>query len=147
MGNLENLSDYKAFDICSTGEYLKEELEHIRTVCHHRNNYPLCVINKVIDDAKKVLLAYQNDSSSDDKIRRLMSPYQGDKGSTLLKPMKRHVNKLPPEHTKLKINFTDEKLNSCFSIKGKTSFVHKHELIYYVNCAEPSYRDNYKKKE
>ena len=76
-----------------------------------------------------------------------MSPYQGDKGSTLLKPIKLSVNKLPPEHTKLEISSRDEKLNSCFSKKGKTSFVHQHELIYYVNCAEPSYRDNYKEKE
>ena len=43
----------KTFDICSTDQYLKEELEHIRTVFHHKNNYPLWVINKVIDDAEK----------------------------------------------------------------------------------------------
>ena len=66
----------RIFDICSTDEYLKEELEHIRTVFHHRNNYPpLWVINKVIDDAKKVPLADQNNSSSSDKIHRLMLPY------------------------------------------------------------------------
>ena len=44
----------KAFDICSADEYLKEELEHIRKVFHHRNNYPLRVINKVIDDTEKI---------------------------------------------------------------------------------------------
>ena len=44
----------RAFDICSTDEYLKEELEHIRKVFHHRNNYPLRVINKVIDDTEKI---------------------------------------------------------------------------------------------
>ena len=44
----------RAFDICSADEYLKEKLEHIRIVFHHRNKYPLWVINKVIDDAKRV---------------------------------------------------------------------------------------------
>ena len=53
----------RAFDIRSADEYLKEELEHIRTVFHHRNNYPLSVINKVIDDAKKIPSANENDSS------------------------------------------------------------------------------------
>ena len=115
----------RAFEICSTNEYLKEELEHIRTVFHHRNNCPLWVINKVIADAKKVPSASENDSSSNDKIHRLMLPYQGDKGSNLLKSMKRYVSKLVPEHTKLEITFTGKKLNSCFSIKDKTSFEHQ----------------------
>ena len=43
-----------AFDICSIDEYLEKELENIQTVFHHGNNYPLCVINKVIDDAKNI---------------------------------------------------------------------------------------------
>ena len=55
--------------------------------------------------------------------------------------MKRYVSKLLPEHTKLEITFTGKKLNSCFSIKDKISFEHQHDLIYYVNCAEPSCRD------
>ena len=81
----------RAVDICSTDEYLKEELEHIRKVFHHRNNYPLWVINKVIDDAKKIPSANESDSSNNEKIHRLMLPYQGDKGSNLLKSMKRYV--------------------------------------------------------
>ena len=57
--------------------------------------------------------------------------------------MKRYVSKLLPVHTKLEITFTGKKLNSCFSLKDKTSFEHQHDLVYYVNCAEPSCRDNY----
>ena len=86
----------RSFDICSTDEYLKEELEHIRTGFHHRNNYPLGVINQVIDDAKTVSSGYQNDSSSDEKIHRLMLPYQGDKDSNISKSMKRCISKLLP---------------------------------------------------
>ena len=71
-----------------------------------------------------------------------MLPYQGDKGSNLLKSMKRYVSKLLPEHTKLEITFTGKKLNSCFSIKDKTKFEHQHDLVYFVNCTEPSCRDN-----
>ena len=121
---------------------MKEELEHIRTVFHHRNNYPLSVINKVIDDAKKVVSTDENDSSSNYKIHHLVLPYQGDKGSNLLKSMKRYVSKLLPEHTKSEITFTGKKLNSCFSIKDKTSFEHQHDLIYYINCTKPSCRGN-----
>ena len=133
----------RAFDICSTGEYLKEELGHIRTVFHYRNNYPLWVINKVIDDAKKIVSTDENDSSSNDKIHCLILPYQGDKCSNLSKSMKRYVSKLLPEHTKLEITFASKKRNLCFSIKDKTSFEHQHDLICYINCTERSCLGNY----
>ena len=84
----------RAFDICSTDEYFKEELQHIGTVFHHRENFSLWVINNVIDAAEKNLSANENDSSSNNKIHRLMLAYQGDKGPNLLKWMKRYVSKL-----------------------------------------------------
>ena len=121
---------------------MKEELEHIQKVFHHRNNYPLWVINKVIDDAEKIPTANENGSSNNEKIYHLMLPYQGDKGSNLLKSMKRYVSKLLPEHTKLEITFKGKKLNSCFLIKYETKFEHQHDLVYYVKFTEPSCRDN-----
>ena len=54
-GTLKTLTT-KASDICSTDKYLRKELEHIRTVLHQRNKYPLWVVNHVIDDAKKVVM-------------------------------------------------------------------------------------------
>ena len=51
-----------------------------------------------------------------------MLPYQGDKGSNLLKLMKRYVSKLLPEDTKLEITFRGNKLNSCFSMEDKIKF-------------------------
>ena len=117
----------RSFGRCSTDEYLKEELEHIRTVFHHRNNYALWVINKVIDGAKKIPSSTENDSSSNDKIHRLMLPYQGNKVNWL-KSMERYVSELLPEHTKIEITlfmiFHFVHLNSCFSIKDKTVFKH-----------------------
>ena len=70
-----------------------------------------------------------------------MLPYQRDKGSNLLKSMKRYVSILLPDHTKLEITFTGKKPNSCFPIKDKSSLEHQHDLIYYGNCTEPSCRD------
>ena len=122
---------------------MKEELEYIRKVFHHRNNYPLWVIIKVIDDAKKIPSANENGSSNNEKIHRLMRPYQGDKGSNFLKPMKRYVSKLLLDNIQLEITFKGKKLNSCFSIKDKTKFEHQHDLVYYLKCTEPSCRDNY----
>ena len=82
----------------------------MRNVFHHRNKYPLWVLNEVIDDAEKIPSANENDSSNNEKIHCLMLPYQGNKGSNLIKSMKRYVSKLLPEHTKLEITFTGTKL-------------------------------------
>ena len=106
----------------STDEYLKDKLEHTLKVFHHRNNYLLWIVNEVIDDAEKIPSANENDSSSNNKFHRLMLPYQGDKGSNLLKLMKRYVSKLLPEDTKLEITFRGNKLNSCFSMEDKIKF-------------------------
>ena len=107
----------RAFDIYSIDVYLKEELAHERTVFHHRNNYPLLVINKVIDDALNVPSTDENDSCSNYKTHRLMLHYQGDNGSNLVKSMKGYVSKLLPELTKLEFTFAGKKLNLYFSIK------------------------------
>ena len=71
-----------------------------------------------------------------------MLPHQGDKGSNLLKLMKRYDSKLLAEHTKLEITFTGKKFYSCFSMKDETKFEHQHGLVYYVNCTEPYFRDS-----
>ena len=101
------------------------------------------MIPSILIDAEKIPSTNENNSSNNDKIHRLILPYQGDQGSNLLKLMKRYVCKLLIEHAKLEITFTAKKLNSCFSMKDKTKFEHQHDLVYYVNCTEPSCCGNY----
>ena len=43
----------RAFEICSTDNFLEEEIEHIRAVFYHQNNYPLWVIDKIINEVKE----------------------------------------------------------------------------------------------
>ena len=59
-----------------------------------------------------------------------MLPYEGDKGSNLLRSIKKFVSNLLPEHTKLEITFTGKKKHLCLSIKYETSFEHQHYLMY-----------------
>ena len=39
--------------------------------------------------------------------------------------------------------FQGKQLSSCFNIKDKTKFPHKHDLVYHSKCAEESCHDNY----
>ena len=57
--------------------------------------------------------------------------------------MKKNISKLLPEHTSLEITLAGKKLNSCFSVKHKTTFKHQGDLLYYVNRTDPSCHENY----
>ena len=40
------------------------------------------------------------------------------------------------------VSFTGNKLSSCFSIRDKTKFEHKHNVIYFRRCPEMTCNDN-----
>ena len=52
MGTLRTLVR-ETYDICSTNEYLQNELRHIEKVFHEQNQYPFRAINKVFSDIKR----------------------------------------------------------------------------------------------
>ena len=37
----------RPFEICSTDKFLEEEIEYVRAVFYHQNNYPLLVIDNI----------------------------------------------------------------------------------------------------
>ena len=43
----------------------------------------------------------------------------------------------------MQVSFTGNKLNSCFNIKDKTKFEHRHDVIYLRKCPETTCNDNY----
>ena len=68
--------------------------------------------------------------------------YHGNEGCNVIKPMKKHVNKLLPNNTKIEVMFKSNKLRSCFNVKGKIDFERNHDLIYRTKCPEPTYIDD-----
>ena len=116
----------RAYDICSTEKYLKEELNHIETVFKHQNNYPSWVIDKVfkqVQQAQQVPSNTVNETENDNqKIHRLLLPYRGDKDCNIKKSMNKCVNRLLPNNTKTEVAFKSAKLSSCFNVEDKIDF-------------------------
>ena len=52
--------------------------------------------------------------------------------------MNKCVNKLLPNNTKIDVASKSTKLNSCFNVKDKIDFEHKHDLISHTKCPEPT---------
>ena len=77
----------------------------------------------------------------DDKKHLLMIPYQGGKGEQVIKSVRKTIKRLLPSN--IKVSFTGNKLSSCFNIKDKTKFEHRHDVIYLRTCSEATCNDNY----
>ena len=70
----------KSFEVCSTDKFLEEEIQYIRATFYHQNNYPIWVIDKIINKVKErpKVIKVDNDKSGGKK-HRLLLPYKGDK--------------------------------------------------------------------
>ena len=78
----------------------------------------------------------------DDK-KLLMIPYQGRKGEQAIKTIRKTIKRLLPSNIKVKVSFTGKKLNSCFNIKDRTKFEHRHDVIYLRKCPETMQNDKF----
>ena len=87
-GTLRTIAN-RPFEICSTDNFLEEEIEHIRAVFYHQNNYPLWVIDKIINEVKeKAKVTKLENDENGDKKHRLVLPYKVDTGNHILRSMK-----------------------------------------------------------
>ena len=79
----------------------------------------------------------------DHKKHLLMIPYKGGKGEQVIKSVRKTIKRLLPSNIKVQVSFTGNKLSSCFNIKEKTKFEHRHDIIYLGTCPETTRNDNY----
>ena len=57
--------------------------------------------------------------------------------------MKKTVHKLLPKTVNTQIMYTGSKLSTCFQIKDKSKFDHKHDLVYHAKCPSELCNKNY----
>ena len=65
-----------------------------------------------------------------------MIPHQGGKGEQVIKSVRKTIKRLLPSNIKVQVSFTGNKLSSCFNIKDKTRYEHRHDVIYPGTCPE-----------
>ena len=156
----ENFS-WKSIPHLFNTKLLEKELTHIRTVFRNANGYPNWIINQVFKQVKakqrdpmpnsnvsnKIEAAQTSNQTivekHDDKKHLLMIPYQGGKGEQVIKSIRKTIKRLLPSNIKVQVSFTGNKLSSCFNIKDKTKFEHRHDVIYLGTCPETTCNDNY----
>ena len=96
------------YTICSTGNFLQEEIKFIKSTFEKIKNYPKYIISQLKHEFKLKHTHLKNDvvssvnGSETDKRHLLVSPYTGIKGEKLVKSMNNFSSKVLPSIVKIK---------------------------------------------
>ena len=144
-GTLRNLIK-RAKLISSTKLLLRNEIDYIRKVFTGNNDYPLKVVNHIIDQELSQSLeveAVETKNHDTKQNLQLLVPYSGKQGHQLLSKMKKQLKRTLPDDIKTIISYKSTKLSTKFPVKDKTDFQHKHNVVYYGKCPDEGCKDNY----
>ena len=109
---------YQSYLICSNDHYLTLELKYLWKVSKEYNNYPHWFITQVFNDVTKILNQQQevivtNETAitekSNTKKQIMKLPYAGEKGSSIIKSLKKHLKKTLPANLEADIIYTGRK--------------------------------------
>ena len=73
-----------------------------------------------------------------EKMYSLIFPLGGPKGNTIIKSMNNSLKHILPDNVKTRVTYTGQKLGTKFQNKDKTKDQHKHNVVYYSKCPEPT---------
>ena len=73
----------------------------------------------------------------------LILSYGGPKGSTITKTMNNSLKRILPDNVKTRVTNKGRKLGIKSQIKDETKDQHKHVLVYYSKCTEPTCNEDY----
>ena len=87
---------HRAYDICSTDQYLEIELKHTLSSFNEINGCPHCDMHRVFKEIKEKQLNQQNiaqkPDEDDKKVCFLILPYNGLKGKHVINTMRKQLN-------------------------------------------------------
>ena len=83
---------------------------------------------------------YRLDTSEQpaEKLHSLILPYVGPIGNTIIKTLNISLKRILHDNVKTRATYTGPKLGTKFQIKDKMKDQHKHDLVYYIKCPEPT---------
>ena len=150
IGTLHGLLQ-RAFTICSDESDVEKEIKHLKSIFAKINGYPMQVIENTITKVRNKNLPvtpHEAETQAEDEpgevSRPHMSlPYGGDKGNTVLKKLKRVLDRTLPSTVKPEISVKGKKIGSRFKIKDKIDDKHTSGIIYEFNCNRRTCKSKY----
>ena len=150
---LKNLV-YRAYIVCSNNQYLESEPNYLKKVFHNFNSYPHWFITRVINEVKndfnkQIVPPTPHIETSDGEKNNIRKPmmilaYAGEKGCTLIKSLKKNLQRVLPVNIQTRIVYTGTKLSSQLrNIKDPTPFEEQHDIVYHSFCSAKNCNENY----
>ena len=145
---------YRAYIVCSDNQHLKSELNYLREVFHNINLYPHSFITKVVNEvnndfSKQTVPPTPYMETTDGGNNNIKKPmmilsYAGEKGSTLIKSLKKNLQRALPINIQTRIVYTGTKLSSQLkNMKDPTPIEEQHDIVYHSFCSVVSHDENY----
>ena len=73
----------------------------------------------------------------------LILSYRGPKRNTITKTMNNGLKRILPDNVKTRLTKKGRKRGTKSQIKDETKDQHKHGLVYYSKCTEPTCNEDY----
>ena len=132
---------------------LESKLNCLRKVLLKFNPYPHWFITKLINEPKNDFNKeavpptpyIATTEGENNKIRKTMMilPYVGEKGCTLIKSLKRNLQKVLPVNIQTLIVYTGTKLSSQLrNIKDPVPLGKQHDIVYHSICNAQNCNEN-----
>ena len=152
IGTLKGLVR-RAFLVCSTAEFRRKEINHLKSVFKN-NGFPSRIISNVVHEVETKMAiettvpildtseAEANQSPPTAAAQPVIEskepiytphiclPYKGVKGEKILRPLRSLLHRMLPSNVQPRMIFKGKKLGSLFRIKDKVPLEHESNLIY-----------------
>ena len=145
IGTLRNLVK-RAKSISSSELLLRNEISYLRNIFTEYNDFPLKVVNNIIDQEFSQLLQQDTtkpENKETQQTLQLMVSYCGNQRHKLLSKMKKQLKKTLPGDVNTMISYKSTKLSTKFPVKDKTDFQHKNNVVYHSKCPSEGCHENY----
>ena len=135
---------YRAYVICSDNQHLESELNYLRKVFHDFNSYPHWFITKVVNEVnnefnKQTVPPTPHIETTDGENDNIKKPmmilaYADEKGCTLIKSLKKNLQRALPINIQTRIIYTGTKLSPQLkNMKDPTPFEEQHHnMILFI---------------
>ena len=143
----------RAYEICSTEESRKLELDFISDVFVRINGYPHYVVNSKLrkfegqdsqNDENTPTREDEITTNNDEKDTLILQlPFRGTEGESLIRRLKNSLRQNLPNNIECRIVHTGSKLSQFFSLKDKVDEKHLSNFIYKFDCRNKKCNENY----
>ena len=116
IGTLRNLIK-RAKSISSSELLLRNEISYLRNIFTEYNDFPLTVVNNIIDQELSQLVQQETTKTQNKETQQTLQltvPYSGHQGHKLLSKMKKQLKKTLPEDVNTMTSYKSTKLSTKF---------------------------------